>query len=128
MRTDLVADALKAAAATPWISGRSDLPQRPRFGLHLAKAYADLCARLGVTQSMGAVGSSADNAMAESFNATAKREVLRDAACFTDELTARRTMFRWLTRYNTKRRHSWCRYQSPNTYERTYTDKLALAA
>ena len=44
----------------------------------------------------------------------------------TDELTARRTMFRWLTRYNTKRRHSWCRYQSPNTYERTYTDKLAL--
>ena len=45
-----------------------------------------------------------------------------------DELTARRTMFRWLTRYNTKRRHSWCRYQSPNTYERTYTDKLALAA
>ena len=57
--------------------------------------------------------------MAESFNATAKREVLRDAACFTDELTARRTMFRWLTRYNTKRRHSWCRYQSPNTYERT---------
>ena len=45
-----------------------------------------------------------------------------------DELTARRTMFRWLTRYNTKRRHSWCRYQSPNTYERAYTDKLALAA
>ena len=35
---------------------------------------------------MGAVGSSADNAMAESFNATTKREVLRDAACFTDEL------------------------------------------
>ena len=93
-----------------------------------SKAYADLCARLGVTQSMGAVDSSADNAMAESFNATAKREVLRDAACFTDELTARRKMFRWLTRYNTKRRHSWCRYQSPNTYERTYTDKLALAA
>ncbi|SLM97537.1 Mobile element protein [Corynebacterium xerosis] len=77
---------------------------------------------------MGAVGSSADNAMAESFNATAKREVLRDAACFTDELSCRRTMFRWLTRYNTKRRHSWCRYQSPNTYERAYTDKLALAA
>ena len=65
--------------------------------------------------------------MAESFNATTKREVLRDAACFTDELTARRKMFRWLTRYNTKRRHSWCRYLSP-PYERAYTAKLALAA
>ena len=90
--------------------------------------YAKLCGQLGVTQSMGAVGTSADNAMAESFNATLKREVLRDAACFTDELTARRTMFRWLTRYNTKRRHSWCRYLSPNAYERAYTATLALAA
>ncbi|MDN5746259.1 MAG: IS3 family transposase, partial [Nocardioidaceae bacterium] len=41
---------------------------------------------------------------------------------------ARRKMFRWLTRYNTKRRHSWCRYLSPNAYERAYTAKLALAA
>ena len=32
------------------------------------------------------------------------------------------------THGDTKRRHSWCRYQSPNTYERAYTDKLALAA
>ena len=57
-----------------------------------------------------------------------KREVLRDAACFTDELSCRRKMFRWLTRYNTKRRHSWCRYLSPNAYERAYTAMLALAA
>ncbi|OFT50705.1 hypothetical protein HMPREF3159_11865 [Brachybacterium sp. HMSC06H03] len=66
--------------------------------------------------------------MAESFNATAKREVLRDAAGFTDELSCRRKMFRWSTRYNTKRRHSWCRYQPPNTDERAYSDELALAA
>ncbi|GAA1291156.1 hypothetical protein GCM10009590_19430 [Brachybacterium alimentarium] len=57
-----------------------------------------------------------------------KREGLRDAACFTDELSCRRKMFRWLTRYNTKRRHSWCRYLSPNAYERAYTATLALAA
>ena len=66
--------------------------------------------------------------MAESFTATAKREVLRDAACSTDELSCRRKMFRWSTRCNTKHRHSWYRYQTPNTYERAHSDELALAA
>lgn len=127
MRTDLVADALKAAAAARG-SLAGAIFHSDHGSVYTSKAYAELCQRLCVTQSMGAVGSSADNAMAESFNATTKREVLRDAACFTDELTARRKMFRWLTRYNTKRRHSWCRYLSPNAYERAYTAKLALAA
>jgi transposase InsO family protein len=56
-----------------------------------------LCADLGVTQSMGAVGSSADNALAESFNATLKQEVLQDAATWPDETTCRRQVFKWLT-------------------------------
>lgn len=85
--------------------------------VYCSRAYAKLCKRLGVTQSMGAVGSSADNALAESFNATMKREVLRDAACWSDDLTCRRQVFRWLVRYNIRRRHSWCRYLSPSTYE-----------
>ena len=28
---------------------------------------------------------------------------------------------RWLVRYNTKRRHSYCNHVSPATYERTHT-------
>ena len=48
--------------------------------VYTSKDYAALCDRLGVTRSMGAVGSSADNAMAESFNATLKRETLAGAA------------------------------------------------
>lgn len=66
---------------------------------------------------MGAVGSSADNALAESFNATMKRETLQDAACWTDELTCRRQVFKWLARYNTRRRHTRCGYLSPSTYK-----------
>ncbi|WP_344771661.1 integrase core domain-containing protein, partial [Nocardioides daeguensis] len=96
--------------------------------VYCSKAYAKLCRKLGVTQSMGAVGSSADNALAESFNATMKREVLQDAACWNDELTCRRQVFRWLVRYNTKRRHSWCRYTSPVAYETGYTATLPTAA
>jgi transposase InsO family protein len=66
---------------------------------------------------MGAIGSSADNALAESFNATAKREILQDAATWPDQATCRRQVFAWLVRYNTRRRHSWCRYTSPIAYE-----------
>ncbi|MFD5663162.1 hypothetical protein, partial [Streptomyces hirsutus] len=39
------------------------------------------------------------------------------------------TSFAWLTRYNTRRRHSTNGYLSPNEYERRYqTAKLTLAA
>jgi hypothetical protein len=38
-----------------------------------------------------------------------KREVLQDAACWPEELTCRRQVFKWLTRCNTRRRHSWLR-------------------
>ena len=101
-------------------------PVEPK--VYTSKDYAKLGADLGVTQSMGAVGSSADNALAESFSATLKREVLQDAACFEDEATCRRQVFRWLVRYNTRRRHSWCGYQSPSTYEARRAAKLPTAA
>ena len=127
MRTSLVADALNAAAATRG-SLAGAIFHSDHGSVYTSKDYASLCHNLGVTQSMGAVGTSADNALAESFNATLKREVLQDAACWPDELTCRRQLFKWLTRYNTKRRHSWCDYQSPIAYETRYTATLATAA
>ena len=127
MRTELVEDALNAAAATRG-SLKGAVFHSDHGSVYCSKAYATLCRKLGVTQSMGAVGSSADNALAESFNATMKREVLQDAACWSDELTCRRQVFRWLVRYNTKRRHSWCRYTSPVAFETGYTATLRPAA
>jgi transposase InsO family protein len=47
---------------------------------HLAPkqyTFAAACARLGVVQSMGAVGTNVDNAAAEAFNASLKREALQ---------------------------------------------------
>ncbi|WP_431841631.1 IS3 family transposase [Calidifontibacter indicus] len=127
MRTELVEDALKAAAATRG-SLKGAVFHSDHGSVYCSKAYAQLCRKLGVTQSMGAVGSSADNALAGSFNATMKREVLQDAACWSDELACRRQVFRWLVRYNTKRRHSWCRYTSPVAFETGYTATLRPAA
>jgi transposase InsO family protein len=70
-----------------------------------------------VIGSMGAVGSSADNALAESFNATLKREILAGAPGWDSPVAARRAVFAWITRYNTRRRHSTCGQLSPIAYE-----------
>ncbi|AVZ73570.1 hypothetical protein SLUN_16660 [Streptomyces lunaelactis] len=43
---------------------------------HTSAAFATACVKASVRQSMSTVGSSADNALAESFNATFKRETL----------------------------------------------------
>ncbi|KAB1658878.1 integrase core domain-containing protein [Pseudoclavibacter sp. CFCC 11306] len=89
--------------------------------VYTAKAYTDLCKHLGIAQSMGSVRSSADNSLAESFNATLKRELLEDTTTFPDQAIAHRALFAWANRYNTRRRHSAIGLVSPNTYETTHT-------
>ncbi|BCO60132.1 transposase [Mycobacterium intracellulare] len=120
MRTELVKDALNAAAALR--GGLAGAVFHADHGSqYTSRDFANLCRDLEVIQSMGGVGSSADNALAESFNAALKREVLQDRACWPDAATCRREVFRWLARYNTQRRHSHCRHSSPATYEKTLT-------
>jgi transposase InsO family protein len=127
MRTDLIETALREARATRG-SLAGAIFHSDHGAQYTSKAFAELCTRLGVTQSMGAVGTSADNALAESFNATLKRELLQGASTWSDELTCRREIFRWATRYNTRRRHSWCGQQAPNTYEQQHAATLPQAA
>jgi transposase InsO family protein len=126
MRTELVADALRAAART---RGGLDgaIFHSDHGAQYTSKQFAELCAELGVRQSMGAVGTSADNAAAEALNATLKRETLQGARCWPSAGTARLSVFAWITRYNTRRRHSSLGYLSPNDYEQQ-PDKVLLAA
>lgn len=128
MRTGLVADALQMAAST-----RGGLDGAVFHSDHGAqygsRAFADLCDQLGVTRSMGSVGTSADNAACESFHASLKRETLQGARDYGDAGTCRRTVFAWLARYNTRRLHSANGHLSPNEYERRHhAAKLTLAA
>ena len=83
---------------------------------------------MGVRQSMEAVGTSADNALAESFNARLKREVLRDRKVFDNPITCRQKVFRWCMRYNTCRRHSWCNLVAPYVFEAETSATLTTAA
>jgi transposase InsO family protein len=121
MRTDLVLDALHAAQRTRAAVGGLDgaVLHTDHGAQYTSKAFAAACTAAGVRQSMSAVGSSADNAAAESFNASLKRETLQGRRAFTDEHDARLTTFRWLHRYNTVRRHSRLGHRSPIAYEAT---------
>lgn len=65
---------------------------------------------------MSAVGSSADNALAK-FNATFKRETLQGRKHWPSEREDRLDAFRWLNRYNTRRRHSHLGQRSPIAFE-----------
>ena len=125
MRTDLVTDALGAARDMRG-SLAGAIFHTDHGAQYSAKAFAWLCQRLGVTQSMGAVGTSADNALAESFNASLKRETLQGAHAWPDPATCRRAVFRWVNRYNTRRRHSYCGQRAPILYEQQHASTLRL--
>ena len=77
MRTNLVTDALKAAAATRGGTLHGAIFHSDNGAQYASKQFAELCDTLGVVRSRGAVGTSADNATAEAFNATLNRETLQ---------------------------------------------------
>lgn len=116
MRTELVETALRHAAVTRG-SLQGAAFHSDHGSVYTSKEYAKLCKQLKVKQSMGAVGSAADNALAESFNAAMKRELLQGKAAFADEHECRRAVFQWVNRYNRVRRHSYCGNVSPDAYE-----------
>ncbi|MFJ3505682.1 IS3 family transposase [Streptomyces sp. NPDC090135] len=116
MRTELVIDALTVAERTCG-SLAGAIMHTDHGSQYSSRAFAELCRSAGVQQSMGAVGSSADNAAAESFNAAFKRETLKGRKAWPNEREARLDTFRRLTRYNTRRRHSRLGQRSPIAYE-----------
>jgi transposase InsO family protein len=116
MRTELVLDALAAAKRTR-ASLAGAVFHSDHGAQYSARAFAHACHEAGVTQSMGSVGSSADNAAAESLNASFKRETLQGAQNWASEREARLATFGWLHRYNTRRRHSHLAQMSPIDYE-----------
>ncbi len=128
MRTGLVTDALQAAAAVRGTSGLNGSIFHSDNGAQYASAeFADLCRELGVTRSRRAVGTSADNAAAESLNATLKRETLQGRRRWNSAGEARAAVFRWITRYNTNRRHSTLGQICPIEFEQR-SATLATAA
>jgi len=118
MRTELVANALDMAIATR--GGRVEAGvvfHTDRGSQYTSADFGELCDRHRVVQSMGATGVCWDNAAAESFFGTLKREHANRRRWNT-RAEARRDLIRWIEGwYNRRRLHSSIDYNSPIDHE-----------
>jgi putative transposase len=116
LATDLPLSALTMALQT----------RRPPRGLlhhsdqgcqYASAAYRHVLEQHGIVASMSRKGNCWDNAVAESFFATLKVELVRDVDFLTRE-QARREIFEYIeVFYNRQRRHSYIGYATPSGFE-----------
>jgi putative transposase len=113
----LVVDALDAAVAT---RGRhrtkGTIFHHDRGSEYTSAACRAACERLGLTQSAGRTGSCLDNAVAESFFASLKVELVNRYR-FATRAQARAAIFAWIVRYNRRRLHSTLGFVPPIEWE-----------
>jgi transposase InsO family protein len=111
---DALASAITKRNPPPGLVVHSD-----RGTQYAAAAYRQQLDRYKLVASMSRKGDCWDNAVAESFFATLKTELLRDQI-FINRETARAHVFEYIEAYyNGRRLHSTLDYVSPMQYERT---------
>ena len=123
MRTELIVDALHHAVR----KRRGRIPaglifHSDRGCQYTSNEYATVCAMYKIVQSMGRRGVCYDNAGAESFFATIKRELI-DRYIWNDPKILRVHLFNWInTWYNSRRIHTSIGMRAPS---QAYNDYLA---
>jgi len=127
MRTSLVTDALQMALDRRQPTGpvifHSDRGTQYTSGM-----FADFCVSNNVQRSMGRTGTCYDKAVAESFFATFKKELIHTKPWPTMKRLREQT-FLWIEGYyNSRRRHSSLAYLTPAEYELGFRSIHGLAA
>ena len=121
MRTSLVLDALEMAVAARGgdkaVAGV--ICHADRGSQYTSNDYIDFCGDRQMRPSAGRTAVCWDNAVAESFWESRKRECLQGRV-FATRAEARRAIFRWINWYNTKRLHSTLDHVSPLEWEQQY--------
>jgi putative transposase len=116
MRSELVVDALKMALAR----------RKPKRGLihhsdqgsqYVSLAFGQQARRAGIALSMGSTGDAYDNAVAESFFATLKKELVNRRSWPTRRELIGEVFDYVETFYNNRRRHSTLGFLSPAAFE-----------
>ncbi len=126
LRSELALEALQMALTS----------RRPASGLihhtdrgcqYTAEAYQTLLATHGITPSMSRTGDCYDNALAESFLATLKGELI-DTQPWPTRRAARQAIVEWIeVFYNRQRRHSSLGYLCPVAFEEGMTLERLVA-
>ena len=117
LRTELALAALELALGQRHPVAGALVHHTDRGSQYTARAYQAVLAQHGITPSMSRSGNCYDNAMAESFNATIKAELVARTHWSTRQ-EARAAVFEWITVfYNRQRRHSSLGYLTPVQFE-----------
>jgi putative transposase len=127
LRASLACDALRMAVATRGGTVGGVIFHSDRGCQYTSAEFRALCEAHTVRQSMGKTGVCWDNALAESFFATYKLELIEPASWPT-RARVRTATVHWLEAiYNRRRRHSAIDMLSPVDYEERYRNRRAAA-
>jgi len=127
MRSELVEQALDMAVATRGGQVAGMVFHHDRGAQYMGRELRALCLKHNIAQSVGRIGSSQDNAVAESFWATLKRELVSRYR-FATRAEARRAIITWINHYNARRRHSTLGNVSPLEWELRFAHRHHQAA
>lgn len=120
MRAELVVSALEAALGSRTPSSEGLMHHSDQGCQYTSHRFQAALAKAGLTGSMSRRGNCWDNAVAESFFATLKRELVSQKIFLTPQ-QARTSMVEWIeVFYNRQRRHSTLGYRTPVEYEDAY--------
>lgn len=127
MRTELVSDALTMAVATRGGHVDNIIFHGDRGSQYMSGDYRKQVVGYGMVQSVGRTGVCWDNAVAESAWSSLKRELIHRYR-FSTRADARRAIFAWINRYNSRRRHSTLGYIAPIAWKQQYHQPKANQA
>lgn len=97
------------------------------YGQYTSRDFASALRRHQMRQSAGRVGNCWDNSVVEAFFSSLKRELVTQTRFATRD-QARREIFAWIGRYNTRRIHSTLDYHTPTEWEDNHRQRLEQAA
>jgi len=125
-KTPLISAAIDRAAANVALP-EGAVFHSDRGSNYTSADFADKLTSLGIDQSVGRTGICYDNAMAESFFAVLKNELVHRTVYPTRE-HARRDIARYIEfRYNTRRIQSGLEYRTPQEVHDTFMDQQIAA-
>jgi putative transposase len=125
-KTPLIQKAIEMAARNHQLAGKA-IFHSDRGSNYTSREFAKTLRKLDLRQSVGRTGICYDNALAESFNAALKNELVHRTH-YPTRNHARRDIARYIEFwYNSKRRHSALQYRTPQQVRNDYLERQLTA-
>ncbi len=129
LQTDIALDALEQALFDRRVNQDTDLIHHSDRGVqYLSIRYADRLAEVGISPSVGSVGDSYDNAMAETINGLYKIEVIRQQGPWRNIEDVEFATLTWVDWFNNRRLLEPIGNVPPAEFEAAYYEQLEGSA